>query len=83
MRLYLAVAMLMLAFVAFTEAQEETIKQRVVKISEQLSEGVKTLADKAKTGFDQLHNSDFAVSTRNWFQEQFDKVKTKLGELTQ
>ncbi|XP_041844656.1 apolipoprotein C-I [Melanotaenia boesemani] len=80
MRLYLAVAVLMLAFVAYTEAQEETIEDKFTKFGEQISEMSKNLAEKAKTTFQDIHNSDFAESTRNWFTEQFEKIKTKLGE---
>uniref|UniRef100_A0A3Q3JI92 Uncharacterized protein n=1 Tax=Monopterus albus TaxID=43700 RepID=A0A3Q3JI92_MONAL len=38
MRLYLAVAVLMLAFVAYTEAQEDTLQERFTKFTEQISE---------------------------------------------
>ncbi|XP_044063235.1 apolipoprotein C-I [Siniperca chuatsi] len=80
MRLYLALAVLMLAFVAYTEAQEETIEAKFTKFGEQMSEMTRTLADKAKVTFEQIHTSDFAVNTRNWLQEQVEKLKTKFVE---
>lgn len=83
MRLYLAVAVLMLAFVAYTEAQEETIEQKFVKFGEQMSEVGKSLADRAKTTFDQIQTSEFASTTKSWFEEQIEKLKTKLQEISQ
>ncbi|XP_069559979.1 apolipoprotein C-I [Brachyistius frenatus] len=80
MRLYLAVAVLMLALVAYTDAQGESVEQKFQRFGEQFSEMGQTLAEKAKTTFQDLHNSEFAVSSRNWFTEQFEKVKSKLTE---
>merc|ERR1712189_41919 len=73
MRLYLAVAVLMLAFVAYTEAQEETIEQK--------SEVGKSLADRAKTTFDQIQTSEFASTTKSWFEEQVEKLNQASGNL--
>lgn len=97
MRLYLAVAVLVLAFVAYTgrlrfvlithlkragyvfipsymscnslslsiaEAQEETIEQRFSKFGEQMTQFGDDLAEKTKAAITQIHNSDFAVSSR-------------------
>ncbi|TNN89192.1 Apolipoprotein C-I [Liparis tanakae] len=81
MRVYLAVAMLMLAFVAYTEAQdqEETIEQRFANFGQQMAEVTKSLAEKAKTTFTDVHNSEFATESRNWFQKQFDTLKEKIN----
>ncbi|XP_038566877.1 apolipoprotein C-I [Micropterus salmoides] len=83
MRLYLAVAVLVLAFVAYTEAQEETIEQRFSKFGEQMTQFGDDLAEKTKAAITQIQNSDFAVSSRNWFQEQIEKLRNKFGEGTQ
>ncbi|XP_070768522.1 apolipoprotein C-I [Enoplosus armatus] len=83
MKLYLAVAVLMLAFVAFTEAQDDTIEQKFSKFGEQVSEVGRNLAEKAKTTFEQVHNSDFAVNTRNWFDDLMSKLRTKVEEISQ
>uniref|UniRef100_A0A3B4U3M2 Apolipoprotein C-I n=1 Tax=Seriola dumerili TaxID=41447 RepID=A0A3B4U3M2_SERDU len=83
MKLYLAVAVLVLAFVAYTEAQEDTIQQRFTKFGEEMSEMGRNLAEKAKTSFEGFQSSDIAVNSRNWFQEQLESLRAKLGELTQ
>ncbi|XP_047454733.1 apolipoprotein C-I [Mugil cephalus] len=77
MRLYLAVAMLMLAFVAYTEAQEETVEQRFAKFGDQMSEFGRTLAEKAKSTFQDIQTSDFITSSRDWFSQQLEKLKSK------
>ncbi|KAI3361197.1 hypothetical protein L3Q82_013397 [Scortum barcoo] len=73
MRLYLAVAVLMLAFVAYTEAQEETIEEKFNKFGEQVAAVGRDIAEKAKTGFESFQNSEFYTTSRNWFQEQMHK----------
>ncbi|CAI5663602.1 apolipoprotein C-I [Oreochromis niloticus] len=84
MRLYLAVAVLMLAFVAYTEAQDDTsIQERFDRFGQKLTEIGQSLAEKTKTAFQDLHNSEFGTSTRNWFTDAFQKMKDKLGEMRQ
>ncbi len=46
------------------EAQEETIEQKFARFSEQMSEMSRAVAEKVKTTFDELHNSEFATSSR-------------------
>ncbi|KAM3613834.1 uncharacterized protein V6R79_005622 [Siganus canaliculatus] len=70
MKLYLAVAVLMLAFVAHTEAQEETIEQKFATFNSQMSEFTRNLAEKAKTAM-----QDINTKSANWFQEQFQRAK--------
>ncbi|KAM6935973.1 apolipoprotein C-I [Lycodopsis pacificus] len=83
MKLYLAVAVLMLAFVAYTEAQdqveEQTIEQRFSNFGEQVAEVGKNLAEKAKTTFEEIQSSKFAADSRDWFQTQIDNLKAKLA----
>uniref|UniRef100_A0A3P9HAE0 Apolipoprotein C-I n=1 Tax=Oryzias latipes TaxID=8090 RepID=A0A3P9HAE0_ORYLA len=81
MRLYLAVAVLMLAFVAYTEAQDGD--QTYTQLKDQITEFGKTFAEKAKNTFETIHNSEFAETTRSWFTSAFDKLKTKFEEINQ
>ncbi|XP_051263162.1 apolipoprotein C-I [Dicentrarchus labrax] len=83
MRLYLAVAVLLLALVAYTEAQEDTVERRFAEFGNQMTEMGKNLAEKAKTTLDQIRDSEFAVNSRNWFNDQFEKLKTKFGDSPQ
>ncbi|KAK9514082.1 hypothetical protein VZT92_027571 [Zoarces viviparus] len=83
MKLYLAVAVLMLAFVAYTEAQDQeeelTIEHRLNNFGEQVVGVSKTLAEKAKTTFEEIQNSKFATDSRDWFQRQIDNLKAKIA----
>uniref|UniRef100_A0AAX7TLH7 Uncharacterized protein n=1 Tax=Astatotilapia calliptera TaxID=8154 RepID=A0AAX7TLH7_ASTCA len=66
MRLYLAVAVLMLAFVAYTEAQDDTsFTDKFDRFGQKLTEIGQSLAEKTKNAFDDIHNSEFGTSTRN------------------
>uniref|UniRef100_A0A669BT51 Apolipoprotein C-I n=1 Tax=Oreochromis niloticus TaxID=8128 RepID=A0A669BT51_ORENI len=82
MRLYLAVAVLMLAFVAYTEAQDDTsIQERFDRFGQKLTEIGQSLAEKTKTAFQDLHNSEFGTSTRNWFTDAFQKMKLFMQKM--
>uniref|UniRef100_A0A3Q2QLB3 Apolipoprotein C-I-like n=1 Tax=Fundulus heteroclitus TaxID=8078 RepID=A0A3Q2QLB3_FUNHE len=83
MRLYLAAAVLLLAFVAYTEAQDDSITDKFSNFGDQITEFGKNVAEKAKTHFDTISNSEFAANTRNWFTEQIEKLKTKIDEISQ
>ncbi|KAI2655265.1 Apolipoprotein C-I [Labeo rohita] len=81
MKLYLAAAVLMLVLAVHTEAQEEpTLEQQFAKFQTQVKEIADDLTEKTKTTFEQIENSEFAIKTKNWFTEQFEKVKQKLSE---
>ncbi|XP_043117982.1 apolipoprotein C-I [Puntigrus tetrazona] len=81
MKLYLAAAVLMLVLAVHTEAQEEsTLEQRFAKFQTQVKEIADDLTEKTKTTFENIEKSDFAVKTKNWFSEQYEKVKQKLTE---
>ena len=94
MKLFLAVAVLMLALVAYTggihtsaantkpvtapsflcvtwtcvgspaEAQDDTLEDKFSRFGDKMTEIGQTVAEKAKTTFENIHNSDAAVSTR-------------------
>lgn len=82
MKLYLALAVLMLAFVAYTEAQDAQggIEESFARFTEQVNELGRDWAAKAKTTFEGIQQSEFAQTSRNWFQEQFEKVKSQLSK---
>ncbi|XP_059195424.1 apolipoprotein C-I [Centropristis striata] len=83
MKLYLAVAVLMLAFVAYTEAQEETIEQKLATFTSQVNDVGRTLAEKAKTALTEFQESEFAKKTTSWFQEQVQKFQNQYQAITQ
>ncbi|XP_052003353.1 apolipoprotein C-I-like [Xyrauchen texanus] len=81
MKLFLAAAVLMLVLAAHTEAQEEpTLEQRFANFHTQVKDIAGDLTEKTKNAFEQFEQSEFAVKTKNWFTEQFEKMKQKLGE---
>ncbi|KAF4103240.1 hypothetical protein G5714_016123 [Onychostoma macrolepis] len=81
MKLYLAAAVLMLVLAVHTEAQDEpTLEQQFAKFQTQVKDIADDLTEKTKTTFEQLDKSDFAIKTKNWFSEQYEKVKQKLSE---
>ncbi|KAJ8005268.1 hypothetical protein DPEC_G00144870 [Dallia pectoralis] len=81
MKLSIAVAVLMLVFAAHTEAQEaeKTIVEHFSNFGDQL----KDMSVKTKDLVGKISDSEFATKTRNWFTEQFDKMKTKIDETFQ
>ncbi|MBN3313757.1 APOC1 protein, partial [Atractosteus spatula] len=81
MKLPVAIAVLVLVLAVHSDAAEEpTIEERFANFHTQVKEFTSDLTEKAKTTFEQIHQSEFAVKTRNWFSEQFDKAKQKFEE---
>uniref|UniRef100_A0A672YDC3 Uncharacterized protein n=1 Tax=Sphaeramia orbicularis TaxID=375764 RepID=A0A672YDC3_9TELE len=58
MRLYLAVAVLVLAFVAYTEAQEETMEQKIANVGSQITEFGQQVAEQTKAALESFKNSE-------------------------
>ncbi|NP_001278815.1 apolipoprotein C-I isoform 1 precursor [Danio rerio] len=82
MKLYLAAAVLMLVLAVHTaEAQEEpTLEQHFTKFGTQMKEIAEDLADKTKTAFQNIEQSELGTKTRNWFNDQYEKLKQKMTE---
>ncbi|XP_028837469.1 apolipoprotein C-I [Denticeps clupeoides] len=82
MKLPIAIAVLVLVLAAHSEAQnaEPTLEERFQDFQNSMKTMTDDLTGKAKTAIEQIHSSDFAVKTRNWFTEQFDKMKKKVDE---
>ncbi|XP_037532097.1 apolipoprotein C-I [Nematolebias whitei] len=83
MRLYLAAAVLMLAFVAYTEAQDAPQDDSFANFQDKMTEFGRGVADKARDTIETIKNSEFAQKTHNWFTDSFQKLKTKFSELSQ
>ncbi|MBW8245301.1 hypothetical protein K1F50_21065, partial [Muricauda oceani] len=80
MKLYLAAAVLMLVLAVHTEAQDEpTLEQHFAKFQTQVKEIADDLTEKTKTTFEKIGNSEFGEKTKNWFTEQFEKMKQSLS----
>ncbi|XP_068507877.1 apolipoprotein C-I [Syngnathus scovelli] len=71
MKVYLAVAVLLLALIAYTDAQDETIEEKLSRYGDRVAETFKDMAANTKETFDNLGNSEFANSIKNWFKKQF------------
>ncbi|XP_036393859.1 apolipoprotein C-I [Megalops cyprinoides] len=85
MKLPIAIAVLFLVLAAHTDAQEAepTLEERFATFQTQVKEFADDLTEKTKATFEQIHQSDFAVKTRSWFAEQFEKMKQKVDETFQ
>ncbi|CAL8247519.1 unnamed protein product [Lota lota] len=88
MKLYLAVAVLLLALATQSEAQTvegptDAIVDKFNQFGDTVSELGQDIALKTKTAFQRIHESEFATSSRNWFSDQLEKMKAKLEELRQ
>ncbi|MCJ8728919.1 hypothetical protein PDJAM_G00010020 [Pangasius djambal] len=81
MKLYLAVATLMLVLIAHSEAVEEpTIEQHFANFQAKLQEFGSDLTEKTTKVLKDFETSEFATNTKNWLNEQFEKVKQKFDE---
>ncbi|XP_026852397.2 apolipoprotein C-I [Electrophorus electricus] len=86
MKLYLAVAALLLVLLAHTEAQEEptveepTVKEHFANIHTKLKEFGEDLSEKAISALKKLEESELASKTRSWITENIEKLKQKIDE---
>ncbi|XP_046703799.1 apolipoprotein C-I [Silurus meridionalis] len=81
MKLYLAVATLMLVLLAHSEAVEEpTIEEHFANIQAKLKEFGEDLTDKTTTILKQIENHEITIKTKSWIDEQMEKVKQKFAE---
>ncbi|XP_062394936.1 apolipoprotein C-I [Sardina pilchardus] len=81
MKLLVAISVLVLVLAAHSNAEEEaTVEQRFVQFQQQMQTLTDDIAEKTKTALEQFHTSDFAVKTKNFFTEQFEKLKVKMEE---
>uniref|UniRef100_A0A3B5AVB8 Uncharacterized protein n=1 Tax=Stegastes partitus TaxID=144197 RepID=A0A3B5AVB8_9TELE len=77
MRLYLAVAVLLLALVAYTEAQDDTFS----KFTEHLTDAGRKLQEGATNTYEKIRNSDAVNNMGDFFNGLIAKVKS-LGDST-
>uniref|UniRef100_A0A8B9KCJ9 Apolipoprotein C-I n=1 Tax=Astyanax mexicanus TaxID=7994 RepID=A0A8B9KCJ9_ASTMX len=81
MRLYLAIAALVLVLAAHAEAQEEpTIEQHFASFHTKVKEFGSDVAEKTMATIKEIEQSEFAAKTKNWFTEQFEKMKKQFDE---
>ncbi|XP_007231203.2 apolipoprotein C-I [Astyanax mexicanus] len=81
MRLYLAIAALVLVLAAHAEAQEEpTIEQHFANFHTKVKEFGSDVAEKTMATIKEIEQSEFAAKTKNWFTEQFEKMKKHIDE---
>ncbi|XP_076826621.1 apolipoprotein C-I-like isoform X2 [Brachyhypopomus gauderio] len=82
MKLYLAIAALMLVLIAHTEAQEALVPEtaNTADIQTKLKEFGEDLTEKTINALKTIEQSEFASKTRSWLAEQFEKLKQKVDE---
>ncbi|XP_076008850.1 apolipoprotein C-I [Genypterus blacodes] len=84
MKLYLAVAVLLLALAAYTEAQDAgTFEEKVTQLGTQVSEVTKDWVDKAKVALEGIPTSEIATNMKTWVNDQISRMKASFEEMTQ
>uniref|UniRef100_A0A672YEM5 Apolipoprotein C-I n=1 Tax=Sphaeramia orbicularis TaxID=375764 RepID=A0A672YEM5_9TELE len=78
MRLYLAVAVLVLAFVAYTEAQEETMEQKIANVGSQITEFGQQVAEQTKAALESFKNSETTQKIKSWADEYIEMIKNAV-----
>ncbi|PWS23127.1 hypothetical protein DKP78_14770, partial [Enterococcus faecium] len=82
MKLLVAISVLVLVLAAHSDAQESepTLEERFTQFQQQMQTLTEDMVEKSKTAFEQFHTSEFAVKSKNFFTEQFEKLKQKVHE---
>ncbi|XP_039629526.1 apolipoprotein C-I [Polypterus senegalus] len=78
MRILLIAALVLVAVIALAEAEEKPI---LAQHFETIQTHMEDLGQKAREAFEKVQNSEFTSKTRNWFTEQFEKMKQSWSEL--
>ncbi|XP_060114173.1 apolipoprotein C-I [Heteronotia binoei] len=83
MQLAISIAVVLVALSVVTESAEVSVTEPTLsKKFERFQEDVKTFFDnfgeKAKGALNDLHNSKISNKTRNWFSENFQKLREKF-----
>ncbi|XP_041649655.1 apolipoprotein C-I [Cheilinus undulatus] len=74
MRLFLAVAVLMLAFIAYTEAQEETFEEKMTNFGNQMTEFFRGVVERANAGIEDMKNSQAVTDARSWAEKLSERL---------
>ncbi|KAG6923089.1 apolipoprotein C1 [Chelydra serpentina] len=85
MRPAVSIALILLALTVLADSAqaqptEPSLSEKVEKFQNRLQAFAESIADKTKAAFQELHHSEFSEKTRNWFSEQFQKIKEKFNE---
>ncbi|XP_075696361.1 apolipoprotein C-I isoform X2 [Rhinoderma darwinii] len=84
MKLLLALSVVLIALSVLTEpssaeSQEPSLKERVKSFGESIKGAGSVVVDKTKAAIKGLHESEFAIKTRNFFTDGFQKIKDKFS----
>ncbi|CAM4698874.1 apolipoprotein C-I [Caretta caretta] len=74
------VALTVLADSAQAQPTELTLSEKFENFQNRLQAFADSIADRTKAAFQELHHSELSEKTRNWFSEQFQKMKEKFNE---
>ncbi|XP_068180572.1 apolipoprotein C-I [Antennarius striatus] len=79
MRLYLAVAVLMLAFVAYAAAEEEqTFMERLTNFRQRAVELGQNAYARSVESLQQLANSEFVTKSKSYIQNTMDTIVERV-----
>ncbi|XP_062847967.1 apolipoprotein C-I [Trichomycterus rosablanca] len=80
MKLYLALATLMLVLMAQCEAEEPSIEQHFANFQAKMKEFGSDLTEKTASALKQIEESELATKTKSWFTEQMEKLKQSFSK---
>ncbi|XP_048358195.1 apolipoprotein C-I-like [Sphaerodactylus townsendi] len=83
MQLVLPIAVILVALSVVTDSAEipvpeRSVSQKFEKFQEEFQTFMDDVGEKARGAFRDLHNSELVNKTRNWFTENFRKMKEKF-----
>ncbi|XP_062996146.1 apolipoprotein C-I [Elgaria multicarinata webbii] len=87
MQLAVSIAVVLVALSVVTGTQdvtvtEPTLSQKFEKVQQDFQNFANRIGERTKTAFNDLHHSEFSNRTRNWFAENFQKMKEKFRAIT-
>nr|XP_056701937.1 apolipoprotein C-I-like [Euleptes europaea] len=83
MQLAVSIAVILVALSVVTDSaevsvSEPSVSQKFERFQEELQTFVDDVGQKARVALHDLHNSELVNKTRNWFSENFRKMKEKF-----
>ncbi|KAL8219747.1 UNVERIFIED_CONTAM: hypothetical protein K2H54_032717 [Gekko kuhli] len=84
MQLAVSIAVVLVALSVVTDSasvsvvEEPTLSQKFERFQGEVQTFFDGIGEKAKGAFRDLHNSEISTKARNWFTENFQKLKEKF-----
>ncbi|XP_075047699.1 apolipoprotein C-I [Mixophyes fleayi] len=85
MKLLLAVSVVLIALTVLAEpssaeSEQPSVKERFQSFGESVKDAATKVGEKTKAVFKDIHESEFATKTRDFFSDGFKKIKEKFSK---